>query len=154
VLHLAAPFLAAATMGDAARTATWLAVDPSRTAFDDRLLVGDCPVAAYSEFAAGAEVFVTGGAADHLTTLFPPVRPRGCYLEVRFPDARPSEQVGVLADGLARLVYDGERRRRALASLAAEAPMLADHWAATAAGRGDVERGLDLLGGSATPVAA
>ncbi len=36
------------------RLATWLAVDPSRTAFDDRLLHGDDPVAAYADFAAQA----------------------------------------------------------------------------------------------------
>jgi gamma-glutamylcysteine synthetase len=152
VLHLAAPFLAAATIGDPARTATWLAVDPARTAFDDRLLVGHDPVAAYVDLAASAAVFVAGGITEHLTTLFPPVRPRGRYLEVRFPDARPAEQVGVLAEGLARLLYDDDCRRRALASLAGEQHRLAEHWAATAAGSGDVERGLALLTGS--PMAA
>jgi glutamate--cysteine ligase len=153
VLHLAAPFLAAATLTDPARTATWLAVDPARTAFDDRLLAHDDPVEAYADFAAGAEAFVAG-AAEHLTTLFPPVRPRGHYLEVRFPDARPAAQVGALADGLAGLLYDDERRRSALASLTAEQPRLADHWAATAAGVGDVERGLVLLTGSRTEAVA
>lgn len=154
VLHLAAPFLAAATLVDPARTATWLAVDPARTAFDDRLLAGDDPVAAYLDFAASAEVFVEGGPAAHLTTLFPPVRPRGRYLEVRFPDARPAAQVGALADGLAGLVYDDERRRRALTALSDEQSRLGDHWAAVAAGRGDVERGLVLLTGSAKAAVA
>lgn len=148
LLNLAAPFLAAATAGDSSRTATWLAVDPSRTAFDDRLLVGDCPVAAYADFAAGAAVIVRGGPVEHLTTLFPPVRPRGRYLEVRFPDARPAALVAALADGLAGLVYDDERRQRALGSLAGVQTRLADHWAATAAGQGDVERGRALLAGS------
>ena len=146
VLHLAAPFIAAATLSDPSRTATWLSVDPARTAFDDRLLVGDDPVGAYADFAAGAVDFV-GAGADHLSTLFPPVRPRGRYLEVRFPDARPAAGVGELAGGLAGLIYDDERRRRALASLVAEQGRLADHWAAAAAGDGDVERGLALLGG-------
>jgi gamma-glutamylcysteine synthetase len=150
LLQLAAPFLAAATISDPARTATWLAVDPDRTAFDDRLLTGDDPVAAYVDYAAGAEVFVAGGVAEHLTTLFPPVRPRGRYLEVRFPDARPAVHVGALAEGLAGLLYEDERRRHALASLTGERTRLADHWAATAAGQGDVERGLALLTGSAT----
>ena len=156
VLHLAAPFIAAATLSDPARTATWLCVDPARTAFDDRLLVGDDPVGAYADLAAGAQDFVRGGPAQHLSTLFPPVRPRGRYLEVRFPDARPATRVGELADGLAGLIYDDERRRHALASLASEQGRLADHWAATAAGDGDVERGLALLDGSttATTVAA
>ena len=147
VLHLAAPFLAAATSADPVRTATWLAVDPARTAFDGRLLLGDDPVAAYADFAAGAAVFVPGGPAQHLTTLFPPVRPRGRYLEVRFADARPAARVGALVDGLSGLLYDDERRRRALATLAGEGPRLADHWAATASGCGDVERGVALLTG-------
>jgi glutamate--cysteine ligase len=154
LLHLAAPFLAAATLSDPARTATWLAVDPARTAFDDRLLVGDDPVAAYTDFAAGATDFLAGGAAQHLSTLFPPVRPRGRYLEVRFADARPVAQVGALVQGLAGLIYDDDLRRGALASLATERPRLADHWAATAAGLGDIERGLALLGGSATKAVA
>jgi glutamate--cysteine ligase len=153
VLHLAAPFLAAATLVDPARTATWLAVDPARTAFDDRLLVGDSPVEAYADYAVGAKAFVAG-VAEHLTTLFPPVRPRGCYLEVRFPDARPAARVGNLAEGLARLLYDDDVRRSALASLNAEQARLADHWAATAAGLGDVERGLALLTGTTTKAAA
>jgi gamma-glutamylcysteine synthetase len=154
VLHLAAPFLAAATISDATRTAVWLAVDPTRTAFDDRLLVGDDPVAAYVDFAAGAKVFLAGDAAEHLTTLFPAVRPRGRYLEVRFPDARPAARVGALAEGLAGLLYDDERRSRALTSLASEQVRLADHWAATAEGCGDAERGRALLTGSATTAAA
>lgn len=154
VLHLAAPFLAAATMRDPERMATWIAVDPERTAFDDRLLHGACAAADYAAFAAGAEVFVPGGADDHLTTLFPAVRPRGSYLEVRFADARPSAQVGALVDGLAGLLYDDRRRRRALRSLRADRTRLAEHWAATAAGHGDLERGLVLLTGSSNEAVA
>ncbi|MGO4257841.1 glutamate-cysteine ligase family protein [Marmoricola sp. RAF53] len=153
VLLLAGPFLAAATargIGPDGRLATWLAVDPSRTAFDDRLLHGEDPVAAYAGFAAGAGRFVGGGAAGHLSTLFPPVRPRGRYLEIRFPDARPSTCVAALVDGLAGLLYDDARRRRALADLAPEEHRLADHWAAAAAGTGDVDRGRALLGGART----
>jgi len=153
VLQLAAPFLAAATLTEPARTATWLEVDPARTAFDDRLLVDDDPVTAYADFAAGAPAFVSG-PAEHLTTLFPPVRPRGRYLEVRFPDARPAAQVAALAEGLAGLIYDDDRRRSALVSLTAERARLADHWASTAAGVGDVERGRLLLTGSATKAVA
>ncbi|RNM16383.1 glutamate-cysteine ligase family protein [Nocardioides pocheonensis] len=154
LLHLAAPFLAAATLADPDRLATWLAVDPMRTAFDDRLVAGECPVTAYTDFAARAAVLVGGGPAEHLTTLFPPVRPRGRYLEVRFPDARPAAQVAALAHGLAGLLYDDERRRRALASLAGEPARLADHWVATAAGHGDAERGAALLVGSPTTAVA
>ena len=62
VLNLAAPFLAAAyarSTGPGSRLTTWLAVDPERTAFDDRLLHGDDPVAAYAGFARGATTFTT-----------------------------------------------------------------------------------------------
>ncbi len=148
LLLLAAPFIAAATArstGPTGRLTTWLAVDPDRTAFDDRLLHGDDPVAAYAAFAAGATRFVDGDAA-HLTTLFPPVRPRGSYLEVRFPDAQPTHDVGRLLHALAALLYDDGRRRSALASLAGEQGRLAEHWAAAAAGTGDAERGLAILG--------
>jgi len=157
VLLLAGPFLAAATAlatGPTSRLATWLEVDPSRTAFDDRLLHGDDPVAAYADFAAQASVFVAGGAADHLTTLFPPVRPRGGYLEVRFPDARRASQVEALVDGLAGLLYDGELRRAALAALSGEQHRLAEHWAAAAAGTLDPSLGEWLLGSDRREVAA
>ena len=157
VLLLAGPFLAAATAratGPQSRLATWLDVDPSRTAFDDRLLRGDDPVAAYAHFAAGAHAFVDGGVADHLSTLFPPVRPRGCYLEVRFPDARPAAQVEALVAGLAGLLYDVERRRWVLAALAGEQHRLAEHWEAAAAGTLDVGLGEALLGSGRREVAA
>lgn len=148
LLLLAGPFLAAATArsaGPSGRLTTWLAADPDRTAFDDRLLHGD-PVKAYASFATGATDFLGEGLDAHLSTLFPPVRPRGRYLEVRFPDAQPTAQAGALLDGLAALLYDDERRRTALASLAGEQPRLAEHWAAAAAGTGDADRGLALLG--------
>jgi glutamate--cysteine ligase len=157
LLLLAGPFLAAATaqsVGPQSRLATWLEVDPSRTAFDDRLLNGDDPVAAYADFAAGATDFLGGGVEDHLSTLFPPVRPRGSYLEVRFPDARPAAQVESLVDGIAGLLYDDERRRVALAVLAPEQHRLPEHWAAAAAGSLDVELGEWLLGSRRRAVAA
>lgn len=149
LLLLAGPFLAAATArstGPTGRLTTWLALDPGRTAFDERLLHGDDPVTAYADFAAGATVFVDGDVEEHLSTLFPPVRPRGRYLEIRFLDAQPTRHTGALLRGFAALLYDDERRRCALTSLAGEGPRLAEHWAATAAGTGDVDRGLALLG--------
>lgn len=148
VLQLAGPFLAAALArgtGPLSRLATWLAVDPGRTAFDDRLL-GPDPVAAYADFAAGAAVFVDGGPTEHLTTLFPPVRPRGRYLEVRFLDAQPAERVAPIVAALAALVYDDRRRSRALRRLAAEGLVLAEHWRAAAAGDPEVAAtGRELL---------
>lgn len=135
-LNLAAPFLAARfarSRGPRSRLATWLAVDPARTAFDDRLLRGDDPVAAYVDLARRATRFVDG-AADHLTTLFPPVRPRGSYLEVRFLDAQQPAQVEHVASTLAGVVYDDERRRRVLHHLEPLAGRLDELWAAAASG--------------------
>jgi glutamate--cysteine ligase len=145
VLLLAGPFLAA-TVCDSGRLATWIAVDPGRTAFDGRLVHGNDPVAAYTDLAAGAQVFVDGGPAEHLTTLFPPVRPRAGYLEVRFPDAQPVDRVEQLVAGLAALLYDDERRRAALDSLRGERDRLADLWHSAAAGTLCPARGRSLLG--------
>jgi glutamate--cysteine ligase len=131
VLNLAGPFLAA-RFNRSDRLATWLAVDPARTAFDDSLLRDDDPVASYTAFAAGATAFVDG-PVGHLTTLFPPVRPRGTYLEVRFVDAHePVERaVGVLR----RLMYDDAHRRDVLRRL----PCSEGLWRAAADGVLDQE---------------
>ena len=137
VLNLAGPFLAAAfarSTGPDGRLATWLDLDPARTGFDDRLLRGANPMTAYSEFAAGAKVFVTGGPADHLTTLFPPVRPRGTYLEVRFLDVQEPTAVEHLVATLAELLYDDDHRRRTLRALEPELLHLGEHWRAAALG--------------------
>jgi glutamate--cysteine ligase len=112
VLNLAGPILAA-QFNHSDRLATWLDVDPERTAFDDRLLYGDDPVAAYTAFAAGATVFVDG-PVGHLSTLFPPVRPRGRYLEVRFLDAQEPSVVERAVAVLKRLMYDDAHRRDVL----------------------------------------
>ncbi|MEU4288585.1 glutamate-cysteine ligase family protein [Kribbella sp. NPDC026596] len=140
VLNLAGPFLAAAfarSAGPDGRLTTWLDVDPARTGFNDRVLHGDDPVAAYADFAAGATVFVDGGPAEHLTTMFPPVRPRATYLEVRFLDAQEPAAVGCAITALTGLLYDDERRRRVLAALEPERHRLAEQWHAAAAGELD-----------------
>ena len=149
LLNLAAPFLAAAyatSSGPASRLATWLDVDPDRTAFDDRLLRGDDPVAAYADFAAGATVFTTPGDVDeHLTTLFPPVRPRGRYLEVRFLDVQPVHAVGPLVTVLSALLYDDGCRGRA-GRLVEPATQLGELWRRAAAGDAEVTaRGRELV---------
>ncbi|MCW2801092.1 MAG: glutamate--cysteine ligase [Aeromicrobium sp.] len=149
LLNLAGPLLAAAfarSTGADSRLATWLAVDPTRTAFDDRLILGD-PVAAYADFAAGAVPFAEAGdVAQHLTTLFPPVRPRGRYLEVRFLDVQPATTVALIAKVLSTLMYDGECRTRALAFVADDAGRLADRWAQAAHGDARViARGSELV---------
>jgi glutamate--cysteine ligase len=159
VANLAAPYLAAAfarSSGVDGRLTTWLDVDPSRTAFDGRLLAGDDPVTAYADFAAGATVFTTPDDADqHLTTLFPPVRPRGCYLEVRFPDVQDESSVERMASAFSSLLYDDERRRSTLRRLEPEAEHLADLWRATADGDPEVAtRGAELAGTAGLEVAA
>ena len=101
--QLAGPYLAAAfstSPESDSRLAIWLEVDPSRTAFDGRLLGAD-PVAAYADFAAGAARFTPEG--EHLSTLFPPVRPRGHYLEIRYLDVQPDHLIGRVVSVLANL---------------------------------------------------
>ena len=135
VLLLAGPFLAARfarSTGPGSRLDTWLAVDPDRTGFDDRLLHGECPVAAYADFARRAVAFT--GPAEHLSTLFPPVRPRGRYLEVRFLDVQPTDRVPEVVATLTELLYDDDVRRRVLATLEPEKPRLAGLWQAAALG--------------------
>jgi len=148
LLNLAGPFLAARfarSTGREGRLAAWLDLDPARTGFDDRLLQGD-PIAAYTEFAAGATVFATGGPADHLTTLFPPVRPRATYLEVRYLDAQEPATVGQVVTALSTLMYDDDRRRQALQELTPELSHLAEHWRAAAMGdQATADRGRELL---------
>ena len=148
VLNLAGPFLAAAfarATGPGSRLAAWLEVDPARTAFDGRLLAGDDPVAAYADFAAAATPFVADGA-EHLSTLFPPVRPRGRYLEVRFPDVQEDDRIGALVEVLAAITHDDDLRHAVLGSLAGEESRLGEHWYDAAHGLGDVAaRGHELV---------
>jgi glutamate--cysteine ligase len=131
-LLLSGPWIAAAyarSTGPGSRLATWLDVDPDRTAFDGRLLEGD-PVEAYERFARGATRF----AEPHLTTLFPPVRPRGAYLEVRYLDAQPLDRVEQAIATIATIAYDAEVRGRVLERLEPLAPRLGDYWRAAAYG--------------------
>jgi glutamate--cysteine ligase len=135
VLNLAGPHLAATyarSVGPESRLATWLEVDPGRTAFDDRLLHGSDPVAAYAAFARAATPFT--GPEEHLTTLFPPVRPRGRYLEVRFLDVQPEARLAEVVGTLTLLMYDDAVRRRVLAELEPDGPRLAELWRAAAEG--------------------
>jgi glutamate--cysteine ligase len=88
------------------RAAIWRALDPTRTAV---FAPAVDPAPEYLAFALGADSFLLGqpgaeprhfaewramGATDddfarHLSTLFPEVRPRGTYLELRSVDALP-----------------------------------------------------------------
>ncbi|WP_328997173.1 glutamate-cysteine ligase family protein [Kribbella sp. NBC_00709] len=129
VLNLAGPFLAAAFARDGGRLSTWLDVDPTRTGFDDQVLRGDDPIASYAAFAAGATRFLDGAEA-HVSTLFPPVRPRSTYLEVRFVDALEPAGVERAVRVLGGLMYDDVHRRNVLRALEPERGNLAEHWRA------------------------
>ncbi len=153
VLQLAGPTLAALfarSAGPRSRLATWLEVDPGRTAFDGRLLDHE-PIAAYTDFAAGATAFATPAAVrdrvpHHLSTLFPPVRPRGGYLEVRFLDAQPAVEVSVAAALLAILMFDDQSRSEAVHLLEGERTHLARHWRLAATAPGELaEQGRALV---------
>ena len=135
LMQLAGPFLAASfsrSHGPRSRLATWLAVDPGRTAFDDRLVTGADPIRAYAQFAAAAPAWCPT-PAEHLTTLFPPVRPRGRYLEVRHLDVQRDELLAAVASLFATLLYDDECRRSASRVMSGEHTRLAEHWRTAAA---------------------
>lgn len=128
VANLAAPFLAAAYSGRQ-RTAIWRAMDPVRTGYDGRHLSAEDPVAAYTAFAAAAPRLPIPESFDddyHLSTLFPPVRPRGGYLELRVLDSQvPTEK---LLGTIWSLMYDAHVRRDALARLRPLLPYYDELW--------------------------
>jgi glutamate--cysteine ligase len=120
-----------------ARTRIWQGVDPRRTGYDGRHLdLGD-PVGAYHAFATAAPRLPISATADptyHLSTLFPPVRPRGGYLEVRYLDAQPPHRIGAAVAAVAGLLYDRRARRDALDLLLPRAGDQQRAWAEAAAG--------------------
>ena len=120
-----------------ARTRIWQGVDLRRTAYDGRHLdIGD-PVRAYQAFAAAAPRLPIPAAADpwyHLSTLFPPVRPRGGYLEVRYLDSQPLERIGEAVAAVASLLCDRRVRRDALDLLLPRAGDQERAWSEAAAG--------------------
>lgn len=139
------------------RTAIWLGVDLTRTGYDGRHLDPADPVGAYLAFAAAAERFPIPEAADpdyHLGTLFPPVRPRGGYLEVRYLDAQPLHRIPDAIAAVHTLLYDTDARRAALDMLL---PRLGDEsrlWAEAAEGRSaDAADLLAILGQHASRAA-
>jgi glutamate--cysteine ligase len=98
-----------------ARSQAWQLLDPTRTGFDGAQ-VGEPPPVAYRDFALAATyIDLQASTTDrrlerddvayHLSTLFPPVRPRR-HLEVRFIDALPTRWVATPVIVLAALLYD------------------------------------------------
>lgn len=115
------------------RAALWRSLDPTRTGAFPR---SEDPAGSYLEFALGAESFLLGepgapsepyerwharGASEsafeqHLSTLFPEVRPRG-YLEIRSVDALPARWCVVPAAVASVLIGVPETRDRVLRDL-------------------------------------
>lgn len=148
VANLAGPPLAAAFANSTAidgspsglvgaRTRIWQGIDPVRTGYDGRHLDPIDPVGAYLAFAAAAPRLPIPAAADasyHLSTLFPPVRPRGGYLEVRYLDAQPRGRIGEAVTAVATLLCDRRARRDALDLLLPRGGDQPDAWHEAAQG--------------------
>jgi len=99
------------------RLAIWRGVDHRRTGYDGRHLDPADPVGAYAAFAAAADRFDLPDANRpdyHLSTLFPPVRPRGGYLEIRYLDAQPVGRIAEAVAVVAALTLEPRARRDAL----------------------------------------
>jgi glutamate--cysteine ligase len=138
-----------------ARTRIWQGIDPRRTGYDGRHLDVADPVGAYHAFAAAAPRLPIPATADptyHLSTLFPPVRPRGGYLEVRYLDAQPSHRIGEAVAIVASLLYDERARHDALDLLLPRAGDQRRAWSEVAAGYSP--ESADLLSIATTAAAA
>ena len=115
--NLVAPVLAAMfanTHTSGARTALCRAADPGRTRHGDPPLTIDD----YAEFAHRAAPLDVTFAGDesihaHLSTLFPPVRPRCTYLEFRALDALPMPHLRTATSLLGCLLGDRPTTRAA-----------------------------------------
>jgi len=136
------------------RTRIWQEVDRSRTGFDGAQLDCDRPADAYAAFALGAEAMPLERASDsaalpfrqsfgawasengdrpdeadvahHLTTLFPPVRPRR-YLEVRYLDAPSIERLAEAVILVSVLLADEEARESSI-DVAGDITGVEDAW--------------------------
>ena len=126
-------------MGDdpGGRTRLWRDVDPTRTAHDGRML-GPDPGGAYLRFASAATFIPPApprrpvDVDHHLSTLFPPVRPRG-YLELRAMDAQPMSRLGAAVAVAAAVVADRVAACDVIDVLGADPVALARRWRLAAA---------------------
>jgi glutamate--cysteine ligase len=142
VANLAGPALVAAYGDSLERTLIWQGIDPARTGYDGRHLDVRDPIGAYAAFALAAERLPIPEAEDdryHLGTIFPPVRPRGGYLELRYLDSqRPTTE---LLGTIWALLYDERLRREALELLLPTLSTFGDQWQTA-----DPSQLLDLVG--------
>ena len=119
------------------RTAIWNQIDRRRTGYDGRHLDRRDPIGAYARFLAEAPRFPLPEAKDdryHATTVFPPVRPRGGYLEIRALDAVPTPRLGEAVRAVATLLTDERVRRDALDLLLPTLDRFEVSWAQAALG--------------------
>jgi glutamate--cysteine ligase len=165
VANLAGPPLAAAFANSAveagravgitgARTRIWQNVDLRRTGYDGRHLDLANPVGAYAAFAAAAPRLPIREAerpSYHLSTLFPPVRPRGGYLEVRYLDAQPPWRIPEAVGAVASLLYDDRARHDALDLLLPRAQDQQRAWTEAATGYSPEKEALLAIARSARP---
>jgi glutamate--cysteine ligase len=106
------------------RAATWRELDPSRTG-----LLGTAEDAAseYARFALAAGPMVdhpfSAGWRDHLSTLFPEVRPRG-WFELRTADALPPERYTSVVLPIALIVQDATALHETMDALGVASPDL------------------------------
>jgi glutamate--cysteine ligase len=157
VANLASPVLAAAFANSGSldgqpagipgvRTAIWDQIDRRCTGYDGRHLDPGDPVGAYARFLAEAPRFPLPEASDHryhATTVFPPVRPRGGYLEIRALDALPVPRLGEAVRAVATLLTDEQVRRDALDILLPTLDRFEASWTDAACGQSPLSE--DLL---------
>lgn len=137
------------------RSAVWQLVDRTRTGFSDYCFDGD-PAFGYLRFAAGAAripiIGPAGSDQTHLSTLFPPVRPRGDYIELRCLDAVSLDRVGTAIRLASRLLQDPDRRAVALTLLRAARLDMRTAWN-RAARHGMADAGLAALAAGLVDIA-
>jgi glutamate--cysteine ligase len=137
-----------------ARTRIWQNADLRRTGYDGRHLDLSDPVGGYAAFAAAAPRLPIREAARpayHLSTLFPPVRPRGGYLEVRYLDAQPLWRIPEAVAVVASLLYDDRARHDALDLLLPRAHDQHRAWAEAATGYSPETEALLAIARAARP---